>query len=65
MRARPFGQPSIVLSQAQVQVIADPDIMSPAQIFQDVNPVIAHDDLVAGAGFEPAVRRLPDYEQIR
>jgi hypothetical protein len=31
----------------------------PVQVFQDVNPVIAHDhDLVAGAGLEPPAFRL-------
>ena len=59
MRAGPFRQSGIVLEKASPRIFAQAEVMASLFISQHLNAVIAHrNDLVAGAGFEPAAFRL-------
>ena len=65
---RPFRRAVIVLINSSAYIVGQACVKLPLVVLDDIN-AISHRDLlrklVAGAGFEPAIRQLPDYEPDR
>jgi len=55
-----------VLSDPAVDIVGESNVKFSLAVLNDVNAITHRGGkLVAGAGFEPAIRQLPDYEPLR
>jgi hypothetical protein len=61
---RPARNTVVMITQPLVEIGRHADIEAPSGILDDIDPchLSAPKEEVAGAGFEPAIRQLPDYE---
>jgi hypothetical protein len=58
----PFGGAAIVVDKPLVEIGRHPNVEATPHVLDYVYPSHAALGLVAGAGFEPAIRPRPDYE---
>ena len=53
----------IMVEQPFLEIGCHPDIETPFEVLDDVDPcIVGNPERSCGAGFEPAIWHLPDYE---